>query len=518
MVCETEAKARSASPADGISKTESLCLAAILLLFLVASLHSAYVRPFWFDELSTFFVASTPTIGGMFKAIPTDGNPPLYFVLARLFLHLPLKPEVALRLPAIFAYLGASLTVYHFVRRDTCRLFAFLAVSLFLGCSFHTFAIEARAYSLLLAFTGLAIVSWQSYCITGTRRALAGISLSIAGAILTHQYGLIYATLPLVVGEVVRSLRRSAIDLRVLCAVLIPIPLLGLTYPVTLRAQEPLLAAIRACPVFTGHPRLADLKDYAWTLPPLVLGFVVLTLILLLLKIALSRESAEPTLAGIPIEDFAVAVALSCLLPAMLIATHFGTNYFMFRYGIGSSLGVSILFSFLLARLPWRYAANIAWAGVVYSLCLALLGIWAAPDAEGTRPWLDPVLRAGDPSEPIVVASALEYSPAWWYGGSLRGRMHYLEDLPYATLHSDTVPEYSLALEHAYTPMHMESYQEFVATHRQFLLYCYGETNLEWIKPRLLQEGWHLTLLASEKEKVHERLRADHRDMFLVSR
>ncbi len=57
--------------------------------------------------------------------------------------------------------------------------------------------------------------------------------------------------------------------------------------------------------------------------------------------------------------------------------------------------------------------------------------------------------------EPIVVASALEFSPMWWYADrQMRPQLHYLADLDYARrLHSDLIPEYSQALERSYPPM-----------------------------------------------------------------
>jgi uncharacterized membrane protein len=163
--------------------------AVILFAFFLTGVHAARLRPLWFDELSTLFMAGTPTLREMFRAIPADGNPPLYFLLARLSLHLHLGVELALRLPALLAYLLAALTIYRFVRRDASRIFALLSMSMFLGCSIHRYAIEARAYSLLMAFTGITICSWQYYRQSGKRRALIGISLGAIGAIFTHQYG-----------------------------------------------------------------------------------------------------------------------------------------------------------------------------------------------------------------------------------------------------------------------------------------------------------------------------------------
>jgi hypothetical protein len=66
-----------------ITQAEKLSLAGILVLFLLPAIHAARLRPFRFDELSTLFLTSTPTLRAMFHAIPTDGNPHLYVLLAR---------------------------------------------------------------------------------------------------------------------------------------------------------------------------------------------------------------------------------------------------------------------------------------------------------------------------------------------------------------------------------------------------------------------------------------------------
>ena len=519
LSCQSQAEAQSLSgPLAALPISERLCLGTVLLLFFVAALHSARLRPLWFDELSTLFMVSTPTLGAMFHAIPTDGNPPLYFILARLFLHLPLSTEFALRLPALLAYLVAALTVYQFVRRNVNRSFAFLSLGLFLGCSFRHYAVEARAYSLLLAFTGLALTCWQSYCRTKRLEAIIGLGLSVAGCILTHQYGAIYAALPIIIGEAIRSLRSRTLDLRVLAAIACPSLILAFTYPVMLSVQKPLLAAIRACPVFFSHPKVADLKDYALTLPPLVPILLSLAVLALLLQLAILKPALATPRIHVPLEDVAAACTLSFFIPIMLIATHLGTNFFQTRYGIGSSMGVSMLSGILLGRISGRSAISVAWAAAAYSLCVGLAGIWLAAQSPNTSPWLDPVLQAGDLREPVVIASALQFSPLWWYGKDLRGRVHYLADLGFAGQHSDLVPEYSLALEQDYTPMHMEGYGPFLKMHRHFLLYIYGEPKLEWIRERLVQDGWHLTLLAAAKEKVHDDLRSDYRELYSVTR
>jgi 4-amino-4-deoxy-L-arabinose transferase-like glycosyltransferase len=496
-----------------------LCI-AILFTFFLACVHAARLRPFWFDELSTLFVANAPTIRDMFRAAPTDGNPPLYFLLARLFLHLPLKMELALRLPSVLAYILAAITVYCFVRRDAGRIYALLSMSMFLGCTLQLYAVEARAYSLLLAFTGITICSWQYYRQSGRRWALAGISLGVLGAILTHQYGVIYATLPLIAGESVRALRLRTLDGRVVYAVAIPALAILLTYPTTLRTQQPLLSAIHTCRVFWGHPQFGHLKQYASMVPPFVTILAVLACAGLPIKLALVSpvREEEPTSTASP-EDLSVAVTLTLLLPVMLLVTHFGTNYFHLRYGIGSALGISLLSGLLLSRLRWRHASQLVWVVFVYSLAVGILGIRVAGDTTDVAPWNDPILRDRDAKEPIVVASALEFSPMWWYADEqTRHQLNYLADLDYARQQSDPLPEYSLSLERSYTPMQMGNYQSFVQSHHHFLLYCYGQPGLEWVKKRLVRDGWRLSLLQSAKvELINNDDGQQYRELYMAT-
>src|SRR5215472_39523 len=102
-----------------LSSSEKILLGLVGAIYFVIAVYSALRRTFWFDELSTLFITSTPTLRTMFHAMPTDGNPPLYFLLARPLLYLPIKTELALRLPSAFAYLFTMFAIYWFVRRDT---------------------------------------------------------------------------------------------------------------------------------------------------------------------------------------------------------------------------------------------------------------------------------------------------------------------------------------------------------------------------------------------------------------
>jgi 4-amino-4-deoxy-L-arabinose transferase-like glycosyltransferase len=82
-----------------------LIFLTVLYVFLVARLIG---RRLWFDELFTYYIAQSPTLARLFDAIAhTDLNPPLIYLLVRLFHSLFGASEIVTRLPAALAfYLG----------------------------------------------------------------------------------------------------------------------------------------------------------------------------------------------------------------------------------------------------------------------------------------------------------------------------------------------------------------------------------------------------------------------------
>jgi mannosyltransferase len=503
---ETEIGAGTHSGTRPTRHGELACLAAIVAAFLFAEIHNARFRSLWFDELATLFVASQPTLGSMFRVMPADGNPPLYFLLARWCLHLPVSTELGLRLPSVLAFPASALAVFVFVRRIASFRFSLLSMCLLLGSNIgDRYGVEARAYSLLMLFTALLLCFWQS-ARNGAHRswALIGIVVCTSGVILSHQYGIIYSVLPLATGEAIRSIRRRRLDVGVLSCVGLGALTIFITYPPMLRAQALLLTVIRSSPVFWARPGLADIGSYGEMQPiysPVLFLFVAFAWAIGSALIP-RRNMAPELLLCVQPEDLAVADVLTCFLPIMMLLTSLGTNMFISRYAIGSALGIALLAGILAAKAAarWRFINHLVSLIVLYCVTVGTLWLWTntrlePPDDHGTS-----LFAAAPGTEPIVVASALEFVPSWWYSdGPTRCRLHYLSDLKSAKATPDMIPEYSLFLDRHQTPMQMDDYDSFVRTHRTFLLYSAGLPRLEWIEPRLIREGWQLQLIASGK-------------------
>jgi hypothetical protein len=300
---------------------------------------------------------------------------------------------------------------------------------------------------------------------------------------------------------------------------------LWVTYPRMLRAQQDLLKAVRNCPVFFAHPRLVDLKSYAAMVPPFSLPLAGLAAVAWIVKFDRMGQQQTRPMQQPATEDMVIAWTLSAFLPLMHVITHFGTGFFQPRYGIGSAIGLAMLAGMLPGWIGrrhgsrWRYAASVAWVGSLYGFAIATVMLWYAPHLEVGTSWNDPVLHAGPPQDPIVIASSLEFSPLWWYSDSeTRARLHNLKDLGYAGKYINPISDYSLAIEYKYTPMQLDNYEEFLAIHPHFLLYCTGEPMVEWIKPRLINEGWRLKLLQSGKLRQAEGEGPQRTEPFEVSR
>jgi len=484
-----------------------LVLSSLLICFLVLGIRAASLRSLWFDEIATFNVATRPSMRALFRALPYDGNPPLYFLLARAFLALPIKTELALRLPSVISWVCGSILAYRFVRRTATHSFALIAMCLFLGATMEgTAALDARPYALLLCSTALAICAWQMAAFGSARRfghLLLAVSTNVA--VLSHQYGVIYVSGAVAVGECIRMLRDRRFHLSVLAAMLLGWFPLAFTVPSTLRAQAPILAAIRLCPVYRHHPSLDHLLIYERTLPTFVdLIFILCAVIVVILR--RNRKDGTQLHTGRPgLEDIGVSAFLALLLPIMLIVTKLGTGYFVERYAVGSALGVALLVPLLLACLANSRAVRpVTEFIILYSITIGILTFvfirpHTSPELGGLQS--DPLFRSAPLKEQIVIGDPFSYVPTWWYSKATdRKRIHYLSDLKFALTQNDPVPENSLALEQPFGAPPIESYKAFTEAHEEFILFCASDWRPVWIKDRLLHEGWKLTLIGTENE------------------
>src|SRR6185437_3219445 len=182
-----------------------LSLASLLLFSSAARVANAHTKPFVIDELLGFSLISQPSLPAIVhfeSTTPIWFDPPAFAMLVHASWKLFGASAVALRLPSIGSIL-ILLTALYFLLRRVAGQRAALFVTL-LAVTFPAFDF------------GWHRASHPPATDTAQRwLPLAGLFLALAIAINSHYFA-IFATLPFLLAELVRSIERKRLDLPVI--------------------------------------------------------------------------------------------------------------------------------------------------------------------------------------------------------------------------------------------------------------------------------------------------------------
>lgn len=490
----TRSKGRSVADlmASFMGLHEWVCLTFAIFVLAVGRLRTSYSKPLWFDEFFTLNLATLPTWAQFRQGLPVDANPPLLALLDHVMVRFFGVTAFAVRLPSLVAYLGTLVLIYLFMRRRVDVVFALLAVALASATPLSNYGIEARPYALVAFFTTLGLVAWQAATdeVHPARWAIGLLPVSIAGAVLSHHYGIVNVGIPLLCGELVRTWKSRRIDFVLWGAAAAGVLPLLVTLPMAHRTQAALLSYV----VSGGHLSFRVFKnDYTRMFPSwlsLVLKFVVVALLSVYARGTGERRQRSER--QWPLQEVAAMVGSSATLFIIWVLLHFTTPYYAgIRYGIGTTVGVSLLIAAICAK-PTRTARTVA-------LILAGVLVTTGAEQQPTAEFVNSALIESVPShEPIVISAALLYPQFWWYADpALRSRIHFLGDLTYARHEYFNIPEVSLMLQRQLLPMKVDNYEDFVTGHRSFLLYTNDDGWQDYVKDHLLKDGFSLQLVAS---------------------
>ena len=481
-------------------------------MFAFFAVYHALTVPLWFDEFFTLFISRLPSLPEMLRAMPADGQPPLQYLLTHLFLRVLGESELSLRLPELLAYMAVGLLTYRIVRRHGTAVQALFALGLLLGSIVGIEqAYTARPYGLLIAFTALVFACWQAAALRQHHRLLplCGVSLGMAGAILSHHFGVVYIGVLLATGETARLIQRRRLDGWMVAAIAAGLSPLVITLPLAHQSHVILGEAVLHAANYGGRPKLMNFLIYLLMAAlPLLCLVAILAFLPWPRRTSAGRSSVPPP---VPAHEWTAVAALSLLLPIQMLLAALETGVLAARYTIGTSLGLALLCAWGLPRLArLRVIAQPLLA--LSTLCFLLLvaatlllenmhqPIWnAQPGAEA----VSPLLLNAPPELPIVVANLRDYPAEWWYSPpSIKQRIKYLSDVPYAVKQADFLGELSLILDQAYIPLRTSDYAAFIANHPHFLLLCTGNSLANWVPRRLAGSGWRLTPIASSGANV----------------
>lgn len=162
----------------------TLAAAALRLPFLAT-------QSFWFDEAYTVHVIGAGSLGELWHRIgATESTPPLLYVLTWGWIHLTgSRGEAALRTLPALATIAAVPVAYLALRRLAGRRAALAAAGLVaVSPLLVSYALDARAYGLLVLAGLLSVWACSAALEAPTPRRLALWALAAAAAIWTHWF------------------------------------------------------------------------------------------------------------------------------------------------------------------------------------------------------------------------------------------------------------------------------------------------------------------------------------------
>jgi len=493
-------------------------MAFLVVYSLARGVAGAAARPFWFDEFLTLSIASQASLHDLWTAITRgfDTQPPLFYLLERACLALPVSKEIALRLPSILSFPVLLMCVFTFVKDRAGQLIAFLCVFVMLSTSlFHLYLIEARGYMLMSTCIAFAVVSYQRS--TSPRwTAIMGVSLFLAQSF--HYYA-VFAMVPFGLAEIVFLLRTRRFRWQVWAALLFGV--------LPLIVFWPLLTTIKVYYGSQVFSRLGNFSSWIWIQYYGLYFFVHEVLGVGLASVSIATiscsriwalrarsEKSESSTAATALPERVLFLALT-LLPLIL----FGVmrvihGALLDRYALPATIGLMSGVASALYIVGPRGTAVFA-LFIAANIGMGEIRFWRH---HRTDPLLheDPyslgsvervgqierfVRNGGHEDLAVVYAHAILYGQVIHYSpGTWTRRLVCLvsqrEELKYEN--TDTM---FLALKGLgeFYPIRLADYDEFTATHPEFLMYA---DRMDWPLRSLSSEATSMQLLRMDGDMM----------------
>ena len=442
------------------------CAAAV---FYVAVLAAAARRVFWFDEINTVLLARLP-LNRLWQALAAgaDTNPPLFYIPVGWCERFLGESQLACRVPSIAFFSLAMVSMYAIAKPYTNRLYALAAAFLLFMTNAGSYAVEARSYAVTIACGAAALFCWREAANFRHRRAcLIGLACSLAIAISSH-YAAAILFMAIAAGELVRIIRRRAIDWPVLAALAIA--------AAPLWFFRPLVAAVHIyLPNFWAKPTvLSSLLELGHFMAPeyglayLIVAAIALTGLMWGRANGVQHRAVETP----PLYELTAWGVIFCTPLIGFLQGKLLTGGYNVRYAMPMSIAIALF----VAIACFRIARGTALAGIALLLfglacCVDLMRFQANRRVDGVAalPWL-----ASQPnlSGPVVVGDPLMFSAMEYYARPrLHDRLMYVSSPQWAVHYLGTdSPDLNLRQLQPFAPIRVEDYDAFIRRNEPFLL------------------------------------------------
>jgi hypothetical protein len=475
----------------------------LVVYVIVRSIVAAYRKPFFFDEIITFAIASQVNVKNIWNSLAqsVDSQPPLFYLVERLSLAIFHNPQIALRMPSILAFPCIAVCVFVYLRARSSAHVSFLCTVLLLLTSlFSNYAINARGYSMVIACIALALVSYQRIPSPFWSVMLA-ISLALAEAL--HYYA-IFSMLPFAMAEAFYFLRHRKFRWQVWVALAFGVMPLALCWHLLANFKSYYGPHIWA---HTGLSSIPALYGYFFSVGS-PFGFAVA---LMCAAGVIGARFLPESSVGIPnIDDLVEGVLLLGLLFVpftTLLLTKTLHGILLDRYVLSTILGVVIAMACVMSLARAQIVALFA-VFIFSSIGVHELSFWLS--MRGAH-FNDPaasveafVQKAGYSNLPVVISDGLVYLQVAHYGSpEWKNRFVYLLDEQKAVqyLGTDSVDK-NLVVLRQYMPLETEEFSEFGRAHNEFLLYVEDpRQGFDWLPEYLPTATSSMRVLGSDPSR-----------------
>lgn len=478
------------------SHTFGVLLIGSIVYFAITLLQSAS-KPFWYDELFTFYISRLPRISDIVAALGDgiDQLPLPYFLLERFSQSAIGATGLGFRLPSVLGFWLGLVCIFFFVKKRTSTMHAIVAALIPLASTFvYRYAYEARPYGLLFGFASAALLSWQSAAEQNRRRlSLFCLSASLLGAAASHYYAILLL-IPIGIGEAVRLFQSRRWDWPVSICCLAAGGFLPIAH---VKTNLNLYGAN-----FWSRPRPGFFVEfYGRMLEPLLVPAAFLLLIVTIYATRHRAQIAKPVnTRPLPRSEMAAIVALFLLPFAGMAIAYLVTNAIVPRYVLPAAIGFSLLFGVFLYFASAGKSLFAAWAILCFGAGFGInsLHVLRVSRAEST---VRIPAAALDSALPIVFENPLYFFETVHATGSkIGGRLFYLVDPPTARANPYASLDPGLLFLNRVAAVNVRRLSDFEGSQKQFLVLCELAPDHEkgWIVQRLMQQGAPMQLVEAK--------------------
>jgi len=497
--------ARCERIAAWLESHSGLALAVFSAMFLSITCFLGATKLMQFDEIFTYYPSRQATVGQVwsFFAEGLDVHTPILALLAHFSLKIFGDNHLALRLPVILGFWLLCLSIYAFVSYRCSKVYGMAAMLLPPVTSVFFYATEIRPYGALLGVSAFALVCWQRATSESRRWAwLAALFVALTLCVSLHYFA-VFLWIPLGVAGLVRDWQRRKVDWALW------IVLLGSLFPLIVFFPMIQTARVNFLSGIWSPPSLGDIENtYRFMLTLAfapMLGTVIVWLLVSGGRAAAPESGLARPLAPLPER---VLIALLALTPVYVVPIMLLGGTFVPRYVLFTLTGLTIL----LAGAAYQRARGNGLFAVVAVVCLGgwfllkypSMGRHQMAESRGlpfrqARPlenksWMKAIER--ESGLPVVINPAVFFLHFQHYSlPEVRERTFYLTSLADAMKYDGTdTGDRNLQFFHRRFPVQVAAYDEFVSTHREFLV-CAETTNPTWVLEKLLDDGAKLQLV-----------------------